>query len=147
MSDESKNISLDKMSKQFKELSELKAYSDAQYTIIIDLNKQINKLKEEKHSLEEMLKNSQIAPIVSGAVVQFPTYSISDEEKICIEQIARLKSASPSSEFTLDQARRLEIYTKILLSLRGKEKDIDGSSKKLSTDELLKLVDSSNGNS
>ncbi len=145
MSEES---SVDKMSKQFKELSELKAYSDAQYITIIDLNKQINKLKEEKLHLEEMVKTIPLAPAAPGAIIQFPTYSISDEEKICIEQIAKLKSSSSSAIFTLDEARRLEIFTKVLACIRGKEKDIDGSAKKLSTDELLKLADSvSDGNS
>lgn len=138
MSDEAK---FEKMAKEVKELAELQAYADAQFKTITGQNKTINSLKEQIVALEKLLSHKDLSVPAQANVIQFPNYAISNEEQICIEQIASLRMASGNRELTMEECRKLEVYAKILLSLRNKEKDIDTTSKKMSTDELLKLTE------
>lgn len=132
-----KESNIDKMAEQFKDFSELQAYCDAQYTTIVNLNKEINKLKDMNSSLE---RSVQLLPKEPSGIVQFPSLSLSDEEEICISQLKILNDISKRGQLTLEEAKKVEIYTKILMGLRCKGKDVEGSFKKVSTEELLKIA-------
>lgn len=129
-------MSDDKIFEQMRDFAELQAYADAQYKTIVGLNKQINELKTKNESLEAAIK---AVPTGESKILQFPQYTLSAEEEICLKQLENLRNSSLTRELTLEEARKLEIYAKILMGIRGKEKDVTGQFKKLSTDELLKL--------
>lgn len=118
------------MVQEFKDFAELKAYSNAQYNTIIDLNKQINKLKNEV----------QVVPSVQtpGLVTKL---FMSPEEEICLMQLQILNDLSKRGSLTLEECRKVEVYSKILNSLRGLAKDIKADHKDISTEELLKLAE------
>jgi hypothetical protein len=130
-------VSFDKIVGQIKDMAELQAYADAQYKTIVDLNKKINELKDKNQSLEQVVS---ALPAKAPNVVEFPSLHISAEEEICLKQLELLRQSSNLGSLTLEEARKVEIYSKILLQIRSNMKDVDGKFKKMSTDELLKLT-------
>lgn len=64
---------------------------------------------------------------------------ISDEEAICVQQIARMKERSDQMEFDNDDTKKLESLVKTLLSIRGKNpRNIKKNlAKNKSTEDLL----------
>jgi len=136
MSDD--NNTIDKMAIQFTEMSELKAYANAQYKTIIELNKKVNKLQEENNSLMNLMQ-SGIKKEASG-IVEVKSF-MSPEEEICFTQLNRLNVISNSRELNLEESKRVEVFAKLLLSMKGDVKTINSEAKKLDTKELLKLVE------
>lgn len=128
---------IDKIVGQLKDISELQAYADAQYTTIVKQNKTINELQDKVKSLELVVAGISTP---GSNIVQFPMLNISPEEEICIKQLEMLRLSSSGRELTLEEARKTEIYTKILTTIRSNIKDVNGKFEKVSTDELLKLT-------
>lgn len=114
-------MNIDELSKQFKTMKELRQYCDSQYMVINQLNKKIIEQDQEIAHLKEVLSNS--APIISDASGDLEVYKdISDELLVCIQQIKILRNKSEREELTFEEAKKLDIYTKLLVSLRtGKE--------------------------
>jgi len=137
---------IDDLEKSFTELQE---YSDTQFRTIVELKKQLEAAKEESKSLKKMLEGN--LPQLGISTSQIAPLGISNEQLICETQIALLKERAVSRELTLEEAKKLQIYTTILSDIRKNHEDIpDLSVQKLSDDELLKLVvnnDESSGNS
>lgn len=137
---------IDDMEKSFTELQE---YSDTQFRTIVELKKQLEAAKEEAKSLKKMLEGN--LPQLGISTSSLAPLGISNEQLICETQIALLKERAVSRELTLEEAKKLQIYTTILTEIRKNHEDApDLSVQKLSDDELLKLVvnnDESSGNS
>lgn len=144
MSDD-KNESIDKLADEYSNTdTDQKAYIKAQTSTIISQTKEINNVKREVERLAKenerlVLENVQLralAPKQSGD--QFQT---SDEETICVIQLAMLKNMAMTRELTLEECKKSEIYLKMVQSIRGKviskeEEPMD----KLSNEDLLKLM-------
>lgn len=127
-----------------KEFSELQEQSDASMSVIIDLQKKIKKLEEDKKHLELLLEGA--VPDLSNKVDN--NLGIKNERIICETQIFLLKKKAISgSELTLEEARKLQIYVDVLEKLDPKDEQ-GLSINDISTEDLLKLVHSheSNGN-
>lgn len=137
---------IDDLEKSFTELQE---YSDTQFRTIVELKKQLEAAKEEVKSLKKMLEGN--LPQLGISTSSLAPLGISNEQLICETQIALLKERAVSRELTLEEAKKLQIYTTILTEIRKNHEDApDLSVQKLSDDELLKLVvnnDESSGNS
>ena len=125
------------MVKEFKDFADLKAYSNAQYNTIIELNKQITKLKAETQHVQVLL-DSLPARASNGLITQLV---MSPEEEICLAQLQVLNDISKRGQLTLEEARKTEIYAKILNSIRAIPKDIKGEHSNIDTAELLKLAE------
>lgn len=138
-----KNKSLDKMAEQFSSIEELQAYSASQYNNILSLNSKIN---EQNKVIEKLLtENAQLSIERSVAKANSPKddlgkFATSDEETACVIQLALLKTNAMQRELTMDETKRLEIFTKTLHLIRGKsptEKDKEeGQAKTLTNEEL-----------
>lgn len=134
-------MSFDKMIKDFKDTIELQSFAEAQYKTILDLNKKINQVQEEKKQLELLLQNS--VPMLEGQKKEFLGYDSStpNEEIISTVQLGKLKEISFVRELTLEESKRVEIFSKILSSLKSKEqKPKDNGLEEVSTAELIRLV-------
>ncbi len=128
---------IDKIVGQLKDVAELQAYADAQYATIVKQNKKINELQDKVTSLEAIVgANGAVNP----NVIQFPSLVISPEEEICLKQLELLRQTSNQLSLTLEEARKVEIYSKILIGIRSNVKDVDAKYKNLSTEQLLKLT-------
>lgn len=132
--------SFDKMLQQFKDFSSLQTYAEAQYKTIVSLSKKIKALEEENVELKDLLDSSVPTVVQSenGLTLQNVEAS-SDEEMIAKVQLARLNEISMSRELTLEEAKRVEIFTKIL-TVKGNNNSIAIQTKKLDNDDLLKFL-------
>lgn len=110
---------LDKMSKEFKQLA--------------DLQETLNKLEEENKNLKLQLDSS-----LSKNDIEIMTCS---EESICKTQLEKLQTHSLQRELTLEEARKVEIYSKILIALADKLKTFKGAFKELKDSDLLKAIE------
>lgn len=125
-------MSIDKNIDNFCDLMELKAYADAQYQKILELSQKIKDKDYEIQHLKELLDGS--VPTIKNKLKVG-----NDEEEICKRELHKLNTASKKRELTTEEAKKCEIYTKLLISLGKKkpdEKDVG-----LSDEELMKLVE------
>jgi hypothetical protein len=121
-----------------KSFNELQSYSDSQFKSILELKKQAKKLEEENKSLKSMLENN----LPSLAVDML---GVSNEQLICETQITILKDKAVTRELTFEEAKKFAIFSEVLENLKKNMKSSDISVQKMSDDELLKLVEGSNG--
>lgn len=113
---------------EFKELSELKAYTDHQFITIQKLQTENKSLKSEVEHLKKVL-NGVVPnqPLVEEIIV-------SQEELLIEKQIFLLKERAMDKELTLEETKRLDLLIKNLHLTRGKSNTINAQSKNLSED-------------
>jgi hypothetical protein len=141
------NDSIDKMAEEYsKSDSDQNAFIKAQGQTIISQSKEISKLKKE---LENIVKDIERLTVENAQLKAMSPkdnlgeFAVSDEETICVVQIAILKNHAMVRELTMEECKKTEIYVKTLKEIRGKKveekKDVVET---LSNEELLKLMES-----
>lgn len=129
---------IDQMTKDFKDIAELKAYSDAQYKLVIELSKKIHLLEEENIHLKKLLENS--TPLIKDLSSPIQIYSeLTDEEAICRMELKKLKDLSIERDLNMEEAKRVEIYTKLITAMKQKGGE-QSKDKTLSDDALLEFL-------
>lgn len=116
---------------------ELQAYANAQYKLVIELSKKIQTLEEEKKHLEGLMKEQSFMVNINEINQLQGT---PNEEAICMQQLSLLKQTSLDRELTMEEAKKVEIYTKILIQLNNRKPVENPKEKFLSDAELLQLV-------
>jgi hypothetical protein len=138
------NDSIDKLAEQYTSTEDdAKAYQKAQASTIIFQTKEINILRKQREQLEAQIAQLIMENTQFKALNPTTTFDISDEETICVVQIALLKNLAMQRELTLEECKKTEIYCKVLKDIRSKvsvknEENIDG----LTNDQLLELMKS-----
>lgn len=136
-------IITNKILDSFSNTEDLKEYASSQYKTIITQSRKINDLEKKVESLEHKLAEAEKKAAVSSALSIQQDEGSSDTETICVIQVAMLKGLAMNRELTLEECKKLEAYTKVMLSLKGKstiedkQKDV-GS--KLTTEQLMALA-------
>lgn len=137
---------LDKMAENFASVAEWKVYCHSLQQTILKLSKEVNNLQEKNKHLEDLVK--QAVPIIETEEqkkVKQSIVDVSDEEAIAIMELAKLKEISLRQDLDMSQTKQVEIYTKILLSIREtKKKSGVDASKGLSDEKIIDLL-SGNG--
>jgi hypothetical protein len=141
MSDDTVNYNqIDEMAAKFKDFADLKAYSGAQYRTIVEQSKKIHALEEEIIHLRKLLENGG-STLIKDPANKIEIYAdVTDQEAICRIELKKLKDISIERELTLEEAKRTEIYTKLLLSLTEKSKAPADTAKRLDDSQLLALL-------
>ena len=137
-------MSLEKMISETKDLSEMKAFCDAQQKTILKLSKKNKELEEEVSHLKKLLDST--TSIVKKAedadsVLSVEKFLTTDEEAICRMQLNRLKEVSYERELTLEEAKRVEIFSKIINNIENRPKTIKVETKNLDNKELMNLLE------
>lgn len=128
---------IEDMMQEFKDLAELKDFTRAQHESIMNLTRKVKKLEEEKSELESMLVGKLPSNLNSSSLIQdVGAY----EETICRMELKKLHDRSLEQQLTYEEAKKVEIYTKLLISINSKEKKEDLGAGKIETGDLLKLV-------
>ncbi len=133
--------SMDKMLEQIKDFASLQKYAEAQYKTILSLSRKVKVLEEENVELKDLLEKS--TPVLNEEKKNFIAYQVeasSDEEMIAKVQLARMKEISMDRELTLEEAKRVEIFTKIL-NTKGSSSSISVQTQKMDNNDLLKMLD------
>jgi len=123
----------------FKNEAELRKFADAQNKTIIELTKKLAQAEAEKKHLQELLNG--VVPSTGTDLVVDTAVRINEEELICRQQLSMLRRISDHQQLTLEEARKVEIYTKLLTQLtRTSPQDINTSAKNLTDSELIKKL-------
>lgn len=136
-------MKIDHILQKYKTEAEIHAFVEAQQKTLLDTIKKNKELQEKVEHLEKLVGG--VVPIikVEGAT---SLNLDSDEEEIAKIEINKLKQiAMGNTALTLEEAKRLEIYTKILSS-RTKKEDPNKNErevKELNSNELLAVLESS----
>lgn len=115
----------------------LKEYSDAQFTVIVDLQKKLQQLQEENKSLKIMLEQN-LPPI--GNTTHDLTLGISKEQLICEVQIEFLKNQAVARELTLEETKKFATFQEILDKIRKDPMNRDTSVEKLPDSAFLSVI-------
>ena len=100
----------------------------SQHLLIGELSKKIAALEEENKHLKELL------------TAHTPDFMPSDEESIARVQIRQLKEESFNRSLSLEEARKLEIYTKIINSITNKEVDVQSQVRNIDDKKLIEII-------
>ena len=106
---------------EYKKTMDLKAYSDAQYKVIVASKAKIVELEDKVRHLENLLKLANPAPVQSVI--------ISPEQGICEQQIDILQQSALQRELTLEETKKFEIFVKTLALIKGKDANIPAEGK------------------
>lgn len=136
-------MSLEKMLDEVKDMAELRVFSEAQQKTILKLSKKNKELEEEVSHLKKLLE-SQTPLIQTDTSAGLPAekFLTSDQEAICRMELNKLKQNSFDRELTLEEAKRVDIYSKILNVLENSPKTIKVETKSIPSQDLMSLVQS-----
>lgn len=131
------------MLEEVKDMAELRVFSEAQQKTILKLSKKNKELEEEVSHLKKLLE-SQTPLVQTDASVGLPAekFLTSDQEAICRMELNKLKQSSFERELTLEEAKRVDIYSKILNVLENSPKTIKVETKSIPSQDLMSLVQS-----
>jgi sulfur transfer protein SufE len=134
-------MSFQKMIASIQDVEDLKSFAESQYKTIVDLSKKLSRLEEEKKSLEKLVENS--VKQQSPRDPNDKTFEeVSDEEVIARTQLKLLRDVAIERELTLEETKKAETFTKLLLNIKGiDKKEKNDSLKKLNDEDLLKLLE------
>lgn len=118
--------------------TDLQAYSDAQFKTIVQLNQEIAKLKSENDFLKMTL--DQNVPNMALQVSDLGI-GISNQQLICETQILILKNDAMLRPLTMEETRKLEIFTNVLEKVKRNTLDpVQVEVNKLSDTDLLTIL-------
>lgn len=120
------------------DLAEIKAFSTAQSKTIIELSKKNKEQADEIIHLKKLLEGS--VPLVKTQT-DITNLGSNDQEFICRVGLDQLKQISTERELTLEECKKLDIFSKILKELASTPKTIEVKAKTLTDDALLQIVD------
>lgn len=121
------------------DIAEVKAFSQAQSKTIIELSRKNKELSDEVIHLKKMLEGS--VPLIKEKKDNINLGS-NDQEYICRTEINKLRDISLDRELSLEECKKLDIYSKILKDLANPTKNVKVETTSVSTADLLSIVGS-----
>lgn len=132
-------MSIDKMISQFKSMVELQSFATAQYTTILDQSSKIKKLEDEVKHLKKLLEST--APLIGDSSKTSAFIDGEDEATICRTEIAKLRDISTQRELTYEEAKKVDMYAKLLITLHSQPKSKDDKTKNMKEADLLLIAE------
>lgn len=132
-------MDIDQLAGQFKTLKELQQYCNSQFEVIGQLTKKIVILEEDNKKLLELLdKNVPRLEVQEGSLEIYK--DLPDELVACIVQIKLLKNKAVDVELTFEEAKKLDIYTKLLITLKNGQKKEENPAKAADESKLVEIL-------
>lgn len=123
----------------FTDIAELKAFSTAQSKTIIELSRKNKEQADEIVHLKKLVEGS--VPLIKEKKDGINLGS-NDQEYICRTEINKLRDISLDRELSLEECKKLDIYSKILKDLSNPTKNVKVETTNVSTADLLSIVSS-----
>lgn len=140
-------MNIDQLVKDFKTMEEMKVFVQSQFKQIISLNNKIRdleeKLKNNNTSSREINNLPQKSSSNLPSLSSNQTFLVEDDAKTISQiQLKMIKEQALDRELTLEEAKRVEIFNKILTSegKSDKDKPLKADAKVLKDNELLALI-------
>lgn len=126
-----------KMIQDITKFEDLQQFANTQYKVMIAQAKKIEKLDEEITKLQVQLEHEKQKNLTSSTL-DTKNDNQNDAETICLIQLALLNNKSMLGELTLEETKKVETYSKVLLSLKVKDSNNDKEK------EIVENIDTSN---
>ena len=134
-------MNIDNLIKDFQTYEELKIFCESQFRQVLNLSKKIKELEEKNKELSKTQKeNNNLAPISPASLVSSSIIIQDDAKTISQVQLRVLKDKAFEGELTLEEAKRVEIYNKILNQVDDKPKTLKADARTLDEADLLQLI-------
>jgi predicted RNase H-like nuclease (RuvC/YqgF family) len=132
-------MDINKLVEQYTTIEEMKIFVAAQYKQVQNLAKENKELKEKLAKVEKASKEI----VKSNASLPALNLGIQDDAKTIAQiQLNLLKEMSFERELTTDEAKRVELFNRILVEEADKKKTIKQADVEIiPASELLKLVE------
>lgn len=136
-------MSIDKMLAEYKTEAELRTFAEAAQKTLMQVMKKNKELTDEVDHLKKLVSGA--VPIIRSE--ESPILMGSDEEEIAKIELRKLREkAMDADSLMLEDAKKVEIYSKILSSRNKKEDNKEREVKELDSSALLALVEGSEEN-
>jgi hypothetical protein len=133
-------MDITKLTEQFQSIEELKAFAGSQFKQILQLTKKIKELEEKaieaKKESRELVKKDNTSLILPNSGIK----GQEDAKVIAGIQLQMLKQSSFERELTLEEAKKVELFNKILLDPNKNENPLKADITILKESDLLKLI-------
>lgn len=126
-----------KMIQDITKFEDLQQFANTQYKVMIAQAKKIEKLDEQITKLQVQLEQEKQKNLTSSTL-DTKNDNQNDAETICLIQLALLNNKSMLGELTLEETKKVETYSKVLLSLKVKDSNNDKEK------EIVENIDTSN---
>jgi hypothetical protein len=131
-------MSIEKMLANYKTEAELRAFAEASQKTLMQLMKKNKELTDEVEHLKKLVTGAM--PIIKDNAS--PVAVGTDEEEIARIELRKLKEKSMDSEpLMLEDAKKLEIYSKILNKQSKDKDDKEREVKEIDSSQLLAIVE------
>lgn len=137
-------MNIDNLLENCKTEAELKAFCSSQFKQVLQLSKRNKELEEKlleskKESKELVKKEMNNSPILLEAG---NIKGQEDAKQIAQVQLEMLKDLAFDRELTLEEAKRVELFNKILTDkVQEEDKPLKASIKVLKNEDLMKMVE------
>lgn len=143
-------MDISELSKSYDTYEKLQVFCQAQFRQILNLTKKINELEEKNKELQDRMKHNNNKEVVAMSNeannLITPDFKVlNDAKTIAQVQIKMLKEESFNRELTLEETKKLEIFNRILTEKQEKKEPLKAGAKILDNEDLLALIDGSNG--
>lgn len=115
----SRVISISTLAGEFKTITELQEYCDAQYTALNKAMERVKQLEDEIAHLKTLLEGS-----TEVIMEKKPELEVSPEQAICEIQIQKLQNDAKQRQLTLEETKRLDLLIKNLYLAKGQPTQI-----------------------
>lgn len=132
-------MSIDKMISQFKNMVELQSFAAAQYTTILDQSSKLKKLEDEVKHLKKLLES--MSPLIGEPSKVSSVDDGEVEASICRTELAKLQDISTQRELTYEEAKKVDMYAKLLITLQSRPKIKDDKTKGMKEADLLLIAE------
>lgn len=132
---------IEDLADSFKSLPDLQNFAIAQQKTLTDLQRKMSLLEEENAHLKILLESK--VPLIGEEANNF---ILSDEETIARLQLKKIKETAIARELSLDEAKRVKIFTDIIHMQKSNGKEDKALKEIRQTDDtaLLEMLDPPN---
>lgn len=143
-------MDINQLTQNFKNFDELKIFCEGQFKQILALSKKNRELEEKVNELNKKLKDQTKQELIQAANnsqnLLTPDFKVLDDAKTISQvQLKTLKELAFERELTLEEAKRVEIFNRILNEEKKEDKkSLKADAKVLKEEDLLKLIENGN---
>jgi sulfur transfer protein SufE len=143
-------MDINQLTENFKNFDELKVFCESQFRQLLNLSKKNKELEDKISELNKKIKEQNKQELIQASNnaqnVLTPDFKVLDDAKTISQvQLKLLKEASFDRELTLEEAKRVEIFNRILNEeKKDDKKTLKADAKVLKEEDLLKLIENGN---
>lgn len=140
-------MNIDQLIENFKNFDELKVFCQSQFKQILTLSKKNRELEDKLVEVNKKIKEQNKQEVMqTGGNLLTPDFKLLDDAKTISQvQLKMIKELAFDRELTLEEAKRVEIFNRILNEEKKEDKKtLKADAKVVKEEDLLQLINNGN---